>query len=200
MRSTQTRVALLACLPVAIALAGCGAPPAPAPAQQASAEDLIKRGEMLVIGGLCHDCHTPKVMTPRGPEADLTRALSGHPESQVITAPYKQDPNSPFTIHFNDDLTAASGPWGLSFAANLTPDENTGIGIWTEDMFIRALKEGKHMGTSRPILPPMPWNWVGQLPEEDLRAIFAYLKSLPPIRNRVPVPLGPDGKPIEDPQ
>ena len=87
----------------------------------------------------------------------------------------------------------------MSFAANLTPDKNTGLGIWTEDMFVKALKLGKHMGTSRPILPPMPWNWYGQLPEEDLKAMFAYLKSIPAIRNKVPMPLGPDGKPIEAP-
>jgi hypothetical protein len=100
---------------------------------------------------------------------------------------------------FNEDLTAWSGPWGASYAANLTPDQNTGLAIWTEDMFLAALKTGKHMGKGRQILPPMPWNWYGQLPDEDLKAMFAYLKSIPAISNRVPVPLGPDGKPIEEP-
>jgi hypothetical protein len=66
-------------------------------------------------------------------------------------------------------------------------------------MFLAALKTGKHMGKGRQILPPMPWNWYGQLPDEDLKAMFAYLKSIPAISNRVPVPLGPDGKPIEEP-
>jgi len=88
----------------------------------------------------------------------------------------------------------------VSFAANLTPDQNTGLGIWTEQMFLDALKQGKHMGTARPILPPMPWNWYGQLPDDDLKAMFAYLKSIPAISNRVPVPLDPTGKPIEAPQ
>ena len=87
----------------------------------------------------------------------------------------------------------------MSFAANLTPDQNTGIGIWTEDMFLEAIKGGKHMGKGRQILPPMPWMYYGQLKEDDLKAMFAYLKSLPPVSNRVPVPLGPDGKPIEAP-
>ncbi len=77
--------------------------------------------------------------------------------------------------------------------------QNTGLGIWTEDMFLDALKMGKHMGKGRQILPPMPWNWYGQLPDEDLKAMFAYLKSIPAISNRVPIPLGPDGKPIEAP-
>jgi mono/diheme cytochrome c family protein len=187
---------------VALALAACtqqppvpAAAPAPDPAEAGKAQ--IERGHMLVIGGGCHDCHTPKKIGPAGPEANMDLMLSGHPESDVITAPYKQEPGAKWTVHVNDHLTAWSGAWGVSFAANLTPDENTGIGIWTEDMFVRALKTGKHMGTSRQILPPMPWNWYGQLNEDELKAIFAYLKSIKPIQNRVPVPLGPDGKPIE---
>ena len=87
----------------------------------------------------------------------------------------------------------------MSFAANLTSDMNTGLGVWTEEMFLSALKSGKHMGRGRQILPPMPWNYYGQLPDDDLRAMFAYLKSTKPVMNRVPVPLGPDGKPIEEP-
>jgi mono/diheme cytochrome c family protein len=206
MRSGKNRrVALLACLPVAVALASCRnvQPPAtesPAPAAApATAQSQIERGHMLVIGGGCHDCHTPKTMTPKGPEADMSRMLSGHPESEGVPQPFKGDAG-PYAIHINGHLTAWSGAWGVSFAANLTPDQNTGLGIWTEDMFLNALKQGKHMGTSRPILPPMPWNWYGQLPDDDLKAMFAYLKSIPAIRNRVPVPLDPSGKPIEEPQ
>lgn len=201
MRVFQFRVApLSAVVLTAVALTGCGQPASePAAAPEMTAEAKIERGRVLVVGGGCHDCHSPKIMTPIGPEADLSRALSGHPESQVITALAPQEAGSPWTTHTNDHLTAWSGAWGVSFAANLTPDENTGIGIWTEDMFVTAIRDGKHMGAGRQILPPMPWNWYGQLPEEDLRAMFAYLKSLPPISNRVPVPLGPDGKPIEEP-
>jgi mono/diheme cytochrome c family protein len=203
MRVFDLRLALtLAGSLCAVAIAGCGqpasAPPAAAPAA-APAESQVDRGKKLVIGGGCHDCHTPKAMTPRGPEADLSRMLSGHPESEGIPQPFKTPKGSRWTIHINDHLTAWNGAWGVSFAANLTPDQNTGLGIWTEDMFVEAIKGGKHMGKGRPILPPMPWNWYGQLPDEDLKAMFAYLKSIPPIANRVPVPLGPDGKPIEEP-
>jgi hypothetical protein len=134
-----------------------------------------------------------------GPEADLDLALSGHPESAGVPQPFKGDAGA-WTTHTNDHLTAWSGAWGVSFAANLTPDENTGLGIWTEQMFLDALKTGKHMGTARPILPPMPWNWYGQLPDDELKAMFAYLKSIKPIANRVPVPLDTSGKPIEEPQ
>jgi len=203
MRLFPSRVVLTsASLLFAAALAGCGQPASAPPATEtpaAPAVSQVERGRILVVGGGCHDCHSPKTMGPAGPEADLTRALSGHPQSQVITAPFAQQAGSEWTTHVNDHLTAWSGAWGVSFAANLTPDQNTGIGIWTEDMFVDAITQGKHMGKGRQILPPMPWNWYGQLPEEDLKAMFAYLKSLPPISNRVPVPLGPDGKPIEAP-
>jgi hypothetical protein len=171
-----------------------------APAQQGRvqiARDQVEHGRLLIIGGGCHDCHSPKTMTQTGPVVDESRILSGHPESAGVTPPFKGQ-GGPYSTHTNDHLTAWSGAWGVSYAANITPDENTGIGIWTEDMFLRAMKEGKHMGTSRPILPPMPWNFIGQLPDEDLKAMFAYLKSIPAISNRVPVPLTPDGKPIED--
>ena len=211
MRFVKRSAALLSCIPVAIALAGCSQPgekaaDAPVVIDDArepaplTGEAQIKRGEMLVIGGGCHDCHTPKKFGPKGPEFDYDRALSGHPQDAKIDAPFKQDPKSPWSTHANDHLTAWSGAWGVSFAANITGDQNTGIGIWTEKMFIDAMKTGKHMGTSRQILPPMPWNFYGQLPEEDLKALLAYLKSTKPIVNRVPVPLGPDGKPIEAPQ
>jgi hypothetical protein len=205
MRLCLSRVAVVSLIPVAVAIAGCNtAPPAQAPSTSevpaaAPALSQVERGRMLIVGGGCHDCHTPKKVGPNGPEADLDRALSGHPESEGVPPPFKPIKGSPYVIHINGHLTAWSGDWGVSFAANLTPDENTGIGIWTEDMFLAALKQGKHMGKSRPILPPMPWNWYGQLPDEDLKAMFAYLKSIKPIANRVPVPLTPDGKPIEQP-
>ena len=83
-------------------------------------------------------------------------------------------------------MTAWSGPWGISDAANLTPDPNTGTGIWTEDMFLRAIRTGKHWGQSRPIMPPMPWEVYRNMTDEDLKAIWAYLRTIPPIENRVP--------------
>jgi mono/diheme cytochrome c family protein len=207
MRFRQSRVALaLASVPLAVVLAACNQPPPAEPAASdsegagaPSAESQVARGEKLIIGGGCHDCHTPKKVGPNGPEADMSRMLSGHPEAEKITAPFKQPPGIPWTTHVNDHLTAWSGAWGVSFAANLTPDENTGLGIWTEDMFVSAMQKGRHMGKGRQILPPMPWNYYGQLPEEDLKAMFAYLKSIPAVANRVPVPLTPDGKPVEEP-
>jgi len=152
---------------------------------------LIKKGEYLVMIGGCNDCHSPKVFSERGMEFDQKRLLSGHPAGSAI-APIDMKMVGPgkWTLT-NDHLTGWVGPWGMSFAANLTPDDQTGIGLWTEDFFIKALRTGKHMGAGRPILPPMPWQNLVQASDEDLQAIFAYLKSLPAVKNAVPAPIPP---------
>lgn len=188
---------------ISIAISACNQP-ATTPASESttaatSEQAMIDRGEMLVIGGACHDCHTPKTMGPNGPEPDMTRMLSGHPENIEPPAPYKPAEGSPWTVATIDDLTAWSGPWGVSFAANLTPDTLTGLrsGVWTEALFIQALRTGKHMGTARNILPPMPWMFYGQLSDDDLKAIWAYLGSIPAITNHVPTPIDPTGAPIQ---
>ncbi|HKA37882.1 MAG TPA: diheme cytochrome c-553 [Thermoanaerobaculia bacterium] len=153
----------------------------------------VERGKYLVTIMSCNDCHTPFKMGPKGPEPDMSRMLSGHPEQMKLPPPPKVD--MPWMGAYNATDTAFAGPWGVSYAANLTPDQNTGLGIWTEDMFLKAMKLGKHMGTSRDIAPPMPWNWVGKATDEDLKAIFAYLKSIPPIANHVPDYEPPKGPP-----
>jgi hypothetical protein len=120
----------------------------------------------------------------------MTRMLSGHPAALKMTRP----PNfgaGPWAWTGSITNTAFAGPWGVSFAANLTPEQGTGLGIWTEDMFVRALRTGRHMGTSREILPPMPWPAFRNLTDEDLKAIYAYLRSIPPVVNQVPVALEP---------
>jgi hypothetical protein len=72
---------------------------------------------------------------------------------------------------------------------NLTPDSETGLGSWSEQMFIEMSRTGRHMGKGRPVLPPMPVASLTAATDEDLRAIFAFLKSLPPVKNRVPDPV-----------
>jgi len=152
--------------------------------QSEVAAKRIERGKYLVTIMFCNDCHTPYKMGPKGPEPDMSRMLSGHPEAMKLPPPPK--PSGPWIVAFTGTNTAFAGPWGISYTSNLTPDKNTGLGIWTEDMFLKAMKTGKHMGTSREIQPPMPWPWIGQATDEDLKAIFAYLKSVPPIANHVP--------------
>jgi hypothetical protein len=93
----------------------------------------------------------------------------------------------------NDDLTAWVGPWGTTFAANLTPEMATGLGAWTAEQFIQTMRTGKHLGVGRPILPPMPVYALAAMTDPDLTALFAYLKSLKPIKNQVPPPLPPKG-------
>ena len=83
-----------------------------------------------------------------------------------------------------------AGPWGVSYTANLTPDPDTGLGRWSAQDFVRTMRSGRHLGSGRPLLPPMPAAY-GQMSDEDLQAMFAYLQTLPPVRNRVPAPLPP---------
>lgn len=156
-------------------------------------EALIQRGRYLVTIGGCNDCHSPKVMTPHGPEADTTKLLSGHPAG-MPTPPIDPGALKPGGwMQMGPDITTFVGPWGITYAANLTSDSATGVGAWGEDVFIRALRTGKHMGVAsgRPIMPPMPWQYVSQMTDQDLRAVYAYLNSLPPVSNRVPEPLTP---------
>jgi mono/diheme cytochrome c family protein len=150
----------------------------------------IKRGEMLVNAVACNDCHSPKKMTDRGPVPDPDRLLSGHPADEVLGA-YDMETLKSYVL-MSPGLTAAIGPWGTSFAANLTPDD-TGIGSWTEEQFLISIKRGKYKGmeNSRPLMPPMPWQSISLLPDEDLKAMFAYLKSIKPVENIVPAPIPP---------
>ena len=152
---------------------------------------LIKRGEYLVTTMLCHDCHSPKIFTAKGPEPDPERLLSGHPANETL--PKMEKKTTLKWVMFSEGMTAIKGPWGMSFTANLTPDD-TGIGNWTLDNFKKAFREGKYKGLdgSRQLLPPMPWQMFAATSDEDTKAIFTYLKSIKPIKNLVPAPKTPD--------
>jgi Cytochrome c len=150
----------------------------------------VARGKYLVETMGCADCHTPKKIGPNGPQIDPSRFLMGHPEGSKTT-PLPNLGNGTWFAATNADFTAWYGPWGVSYATNLTPDENTGIGSWSEETFIGALKTGKHMGVSRPILPPMPWVNYALMTNEDLSAMYAYLRTVKKIHNRIPDPEPP---------
>lgn len=155
----------------------------------------VEHGRYLVMVAGCNDCHTPKVFGPMGPMPDTTKLLSGHPgNSPMPDVPKDVLGPEKWGALTTGDLTAWVGPWGTSFTRNLTPDMNTGIGSWTEDIFIKALRTGKDMGEGRDILPPMPWQNFGMMKDQDLKDIFAYLKSLPAIENAVPDPISPTGE------
>ena len=155
-----------------------------AAAPRATDGPSAERGKYLVMAMGCNDCHTPWQMGPSGPAPDMTRMLSGHPATEVMAEPILH-PGQWAAAPTN---TAFKGPWGTSFTANLTPDE-TGLATWTEDMFVRAIRDGRHMGQGRAILPPMPWPMIRNLNDTDLRSIYAFLRTIPPVHNRVPQPL-----------
>jgi len=155
-----------------------------------AAPSPVERGKYLVTAGACNDCHTPWKLGDKGPEPDMSRMLSGHPEGMKLPPPPVLPPG-PWGMVGALSMTAWAGPWGISYTANLTSDRETGLGALSEENFIKAMRTGKHYGGGREILPPMPWNWLGQASDDDLKAIYAYLKTVPPIKNRVPDPVPP---------
>jgi mono/diheme cytochrome c family protein len=155
-------------------------------------EDVIKRGEYLVETMGCNDCHSPKKMGERGPEIIPELLLSGYPADRPIAKFDEKKIKEGFAI-FYPDLTAAAGPWGVSFAGNLTPDD-TGIGTWSEEQFKKAVTQGKFKGMDggRILLPPMPWPGFAKMTDEDVHALFMYLKSIQLVENIVPAPVAPE--------
>lgn len=157
-------------------------------------EQMIERGRYLTTIASCQDCHSPKIMTEKGPIVDETRAFSGAPADIKLPKIDSTEITPGKWYLGSSDLTAWVGPWGVSFAANLTPDKATGSGAWTEELFIKILRSGKFMGSDagRPIMPPMPWEFINKMTDEDLKSVFAYLQSLPPVSNSVPAYIPPN--------
>ncbi len=198
----MTRTKSLTFVAVAAALLptiGCSTPAAESntaasstsAAMATTTPDAAERGQYLTRIMGCNDCHTPWTMTERGPEPDMTRELSGHPQDVTIASGASLA--QPWEWAGNGTNTSFSGAFGVSFSANLTPDPETGLGKWTPETFLATIRDGRHEGQGRPLLPPMPWPMYRQATDDDLRAIFAYLQTLPPIKNRVPLPLDPPG-------
>jgi cytochrome c553 len=168
--ATLTIVALSATLAGTLLARAASPSPEPFP-------ERLKRGEYLVTIAGCHDCHSPKMDSEGTP--DGRRPLSGRP---VTTAPPLQAAGE---IRASLDFTAFAGPWGNSYAANLTPDAETGIGIrYTEAAFITTIRTGKKP-EGEPLLPPMPWPVYRNMTDDDLKAVYAYLTTLKPVRNFV---------------
>ena len=143
-------------------------------------QSLIARGEYLVNIAGCNDCHSPKA-GPMTVLPDKTRLLSGRPP----TTPAPAKPVNMGEISGSADLTAWYGPWGISYAANLTPHPTTGLaGRYNEASFIKTLRTGRKP-EGEPLLPPMPWENIGMMTDSDLKAVWAYLQSIKPIDNFV---------------
>ncbi len=176
---------------IAILLANaCNYQPAPQKettgAPVPSAEEKIKRGDYLVASLDCDICHSPKRMGPQGPEIIPELRLSGHPANGA-TPPTDEKILKSGWVLFSPFFTSYIGPWGQSYSANITSD-STGIGMWTEAQFKKAIREGKWKGldNTRPLLPPMPWDAYKNLNDADIEAVFAFLKNTRPVNNVVP--------------
>lgn len=157
-----------------------------------SDKQLAEKGAYLVMTSGCHDCHSPKKMGEKGPEIDENIMLSGYPANRPIMKANKDALKTGWAL-MTLDLMHSVGPWGASFSANLSSDP-TGIGNWTEEQFKKALTQGKFKGMDggRMLLPPMPWQNFSVMEDDDIKAIFAFLKSTKPIQNVVPAPIPPD--------
>lgn len=157
----------------------------------ANTETAVERGKYLVETIGCEDCHSAKKMGPKGPEVIEELKLAGYPQDRPVVRPDNGVIAKGWMV-FSPDIVQSNGPWGVSFAANITSD-STGIGGWTEAQFIKCIKEGKLKGldNTRPLLPPMPWPNFAKLKDDDLKAMYAYLMSTKPVKNIVPAALPP---------
>jgi hypothetical protein len=185
-----SRAALAAAVAVFAASAATTRVMTAAPQSTSARTPSVERGAYLVRIMGCNHCHTPYKLGQAGPEPDMSRALSGHPADLVMPEPPSLGA-SPWVWLGAGTNTAFAGPWGVSFSANLTPDPETGLGRWSVETFIATMKTARHEGKGRPILPPMPAENLAALGDSDIRDLFAYLQSLPPVRNRVPAPVDP---------
>ncbi len=127
----------------------------------------VKRGQYLVALGGCFDCHTPGYFLGK---PDMKRYLGGSDVGFYI-------PHA-----------------GTFYGPNLTPDKATGLGNWSAAQIVAALQTGKRPD-GRVLAPVMPWRSLATLTKADAYAIVAFLKTLPPVSNKVPGPFGPDQAP-----
>lgn len=147
--------------------------------------DRIARGKYLVQATGCSDCHTPHDHTGAPIQG---KELIGHPENEPLPSWDQSQLAKHSVAAVGHTSTAFASPLGVSVAANLTPDMETGIGKLTAEALITSWRTGRHWQQDRPVLPPMPVESLRNLNDEDIRAIHAYLMSLAPVRNRVPDP------------
>ena len=138
----------------------------------------LERGNYLVNHlGHCYGCHTP--LAPDG-RSDMSLYLSGVPAKFAGT---KVGPSQ---------VAGFPGPRGArTYSKNLTPDPETGLGRWTEEQFLETFKHGVRPDGTRYAISPMEWNIYANMKEEDVRAIYRYLRTIKPIPNKVPANIPP---------
>ena len=140
-----------------------------APLMPANAADpaAIARGKYLVAIAGCNDCHTPGYFLGK---PDMARFLAG------------------------SEVGFEMPGLGVFHGPNLTPDKATGLGNWTDAQIVAAIQKGQRPD-GRMLAPIMPWHAFANLTKQDVDAIVAYLRSLPPVANKVPGPFGPSETP-----
>jgi len=131
--------------------------------------DKIDRGAYMIELLGCGSCHTNGAFDG---EPDMTRALAG------------SDTGIAFTNPVGDEYP------GIVYPSNITPDEETGIGSWSDWQIANAIRSGIGRHGERHIAT-MPWQGYARLTDEDVAAIVAYLRSIQPIKNTVPVEVAP---------
>ncbi len=199
MKKKSLKIAAFAMLALAAAAAGCnktapGESSAPVQAYTAASftADQVTRGAELVNEWKCNFCHTPELRGPDGkPMPNPERLLSGHPQDEPVPDVSDMVINSDAYMEFLDNLdnTVWASNDSLVFSANLTPDPATGIGAWSPEQFLATIRQGQHMGLGKRLLYPMPWQELAQLPDSDLISIYAYLRTIDPVENKVPPPI-----------
>jgi len=136
----------------------------------------VRRGEYLVELLGCGACHTDGALEG---VPDFDKALAG----------------SSIGIAFSSPLGNARP--GIVFPPNLTPDEDTGMGLWTDSQIESAIRVGVGRHSGRRIAV-MPWQGYTKMEREDVAAIVAYLRSIPAVRHKVPDEVAP-GDTSDDP-
>ena len=148
---------------------------APAPVAGNFAPDnlyQVQRGEYLVELLGCGSCHTDGALEGA---PNMERALAGSSIGIAYTNPL--DTEIP----------------GIVFPPNITPDEDTGIGLWSDEQIENAIRAGlgRHAGRR---IAVMPWQGYAKMTDEDVTAIVGYLRSIEPVHHKVPAEIIPGQK------
>jgi mono/diheme cytochrome c family protein len=138
-----------------------------ATAAPASAETLVERGQYLAHIMDCGGCHHTGAFTP---QPNLETPLAG------------------------SDIGFEMPGMGYVYPPNLTPDEETGLGTWSDAEIITAFTTGMRPD-GRQLAPMMPWMSYAHITADDATALVAYLRSLEPVKHKAPGPFAAADKP-----
>ena len=151
---------------IAAALAALCVPLLAPVVAQAADPATVARGKYLVTIASCHDCHTPGYFLGK---PDTARYLGG------------------------SDVGFELPGLGTFLGPNLTPDKETGLGKWTDAQIVAAIQTGVR-ADGRMLAPIMPYHAFANFTPQDVQAIVAFLRTIPPVQHKVEGPFGPGQK------